>query len=128
MLEQIPVDPIWFPEALGIVKIDPADVIEGLWSTVTIPSNVLKRTRPRRDYHEYIYLGRKPRNPPSRCSQPRDQRDLNRLLRQFNWIRSMEWFFRKRYLFHALWQRSGSLSILYPSCERNRRATDILSA
>ncbi|MGI5831010.1 MAG: hypothetical protein ACOX6D_00530 [Thermoguttaceae bacterium] len=57
MLEQIPVDPIWFPEALGIVKIDPADVIEGPVvdrdNTIKL---VLKRTRPEGDYHEYIYL------------------------------------------------------------------------
>ena len=57
MRDQIPVDPAWFPESLGIMKIDPADVVEGPVvdrdSTVKL---VLKRTRPEGDYFEYLYL------------------------------------------------------------------------
>ena len=57
MRDQIPVDPAWFPESLGIMKIDPADVVEGPVvdrdNTVKL---VLKRTRPEGDYFEYLYL------------------------------------------------------------------------
>ncbi len=57
MRDQIPVDPIWFPESLGIMRIDPADVVEGPVvdrdNTVKL---VLKRPRPEGDYFEYLYL------------------------------------------------------------------------
>ena len=57
MRDQIPVDPVWFPESLGVMKIDSADVVEGPVidrdNTVKL---VLKRTRPEGDYFEYLYL------------------------------------------------------------------------
>ena len=57
MRDQIPVDPVWFPESLGIMKIDPSDVVEGPVvdrdNTVKL---VLKRARPEGDYFEYLYL------------------------------------------------------------------------
>lgn len=57
MRDQIPVDPIWFPEALGVMRIDLSEVVEG--PTVDRDNTiklVLKKTRPEGDYYKYLYL------------------------------------------------------------------------
>ena len=57
MRDQIPVDPNWFPEALGVMKIDPAEVVEGpVVNRDDTVKLVLKRTRPEGDYFVYLYL------------------------------------------------------------------------
>lgn len=57
MRDQIPVDPNWFPEALGVLKIDPAEVIEGpVVNRDNTIKLVLKRRRPEGDYLVYLYL------------------------------------------------------------------------
>ncbi len=57
MRDQIPVDPVWFPESLGVMKIDKADVVEGpVVSRDNTVKLVLKRTRPEGDYIESLYL------------------------------------------------------------------------
>ena len=57
MRDQIPVDPNWFPEALGVLKIDPAEVIEGpVVNRDNTIKLVLKRTRSEGDYFVYLCL------------------------------------------------------------------------
>ena len=55
--DQIPVDPVWFPEAIGVVHIDAAEVIEGpvIDRDGTIKLTV-KKTRPEGDYIKYMYI------------------------------------------------------------------------
>lgn len=55
--DKIPVDPIWFPEALGVVEINPADVIEG---PIVQPDKTLlivtRRQRPDGVYKKYTFI------------------------------------------------------------------------
>ena len=55
--ETIPVDPVWFPEALGVVEINPSDVIEG--PVVQADKTILlvtQRQRPDGLYKKYTYI------------------------------------------------------------------------
>lgn len=57
MKETIPVDPVWFPEALGVVEINPSDVLEG--PVVQADKTLLlvtQRQRPDGVYKKYTYV------------------------------------------------------------------------
>lgn len=55
--DQIPVDPIWLPEALGVVTIEPSEIIEGpVMERDNTLKLVVKKSRPEGDYLKYVYL------------------------------------------------------------------------
>ncbi len=54
--DQIPVDPVWFPNALGVVEIDPNQIMEGPIIERDQIKLIVKKTLSEGDYYQTIYL------------------------------------------------------------------------